>query len=124
MGMEVLWIRNTDGKKDVMLTFAFVSLSIVLIKVLFGGIPFEILGSTYMLTPIDAATIGALLTPTLVAYVGRRYTDRKFRDENFDGIDDREEMTDDVAPDYHHLVVGDDDPLPRPMNGAQDGFLR
>lgn len=115
MGMEVLWMRNTEGKKDAMLTFSVVALSAVLIKVMLGGIPFEIHGTTYMLTPIDASTIGALLTPTLLAYAGRRYTDKKYRLGNFNPTDDGDGTTD-APPDYSHLVVGDDDPTPRPMS--------
>lgn len=74
-----------------MLTFSVVALTVVVVKVLFGGINFKFGGETYSMLPIDAATIGALLTPTLTAYVARRYTDKKFVDKNGDGIDDAEQ---------------------------------
>jgi hypothetical protein len=109
----MFWMKNTNGKQDTTLTFAVVSLTIVLIKVLFGGVPFEIAGDTYMLLPIDAGTIGALLTPTLTAYVARRYTDKKFVDRNNDGIDDREEVRE-----YRRRYRDEEreyEPLPRPM---------
>lgn len=87
MNMKWLWIENSDGVKDTMLTFSVVAMTLVVTKVLFGGIGFVIAGQTYTLTPIDPATIGALLTPTLTAYVARRYTDKKF-DTDGDGIAD------------------------------------
>jgi hypothetical protein len=86
--MRWVWIENSEGKKDTMLTFAVASILVVLFKVLFGGIDFHIKGETYTFLPIDAGTIGALLTPTLTAYVARRYTDAKFTDSNQNGIDD------------------------------------
>jgi hypothetical protein len=70
------WMKNTDGERDAILTMAFIGFIVVLIKVLLSGV--VIGGKDLSLGSIDAATIGAVLAPTLGAYVARRYTDRKF----------------------------------------------
>lgn len=91
MNMKWLWIENSDGKKDTMLSFAVVAFIVILFKVLFGGSEWTIGKEVWKILPIDAATIGALLTPTLGAYVMRRYTDRKFIDTNNNGVNDEDE---------------------------------
>jgi hypothetical protein len=91
MNVGWVWIKNSDGKPDTMLSFALVAFILVFVKVLLGGVALHIAGQVYTLTPIDAGTIGALLTPTLTAYVARRYTDRKFIDANNNGINDDDE---------------------------------
>ena len=62
-----------DKKEDAMLTMAFMTLIVVLLKVVLGGV---VIGAVNF-GGIDSATIAALLTPTLGAYVVRRYTDSK-----------------------------------------------
>lgn len=91
MNMKWIWIENSDGKKDTMLTFAVATLIVVLFKVLFGGSEWKIFDEVWKILPIDAGTIGALLTPTLTAYVARRYTDAKFIDANNNGVNDADE---------------------------------
>lgn len=68
----LLWIKNTDGKEDAMLTMAFITLFVVLLKVALGGVVVGVVS----FGGIDSGTIAALLTPTLGAYVARRYTDK------------------------------------------------
>ena len=87
MDIKWFWFENSEGKPDTMLSFAIMAFALVFVKVLIGGIPFHIAGETYTMLPIDAGTIGALLTPTLTAYVARRYTDKKF-DTDGDGVAD------------------------------------
>lgn len=67
--MSNLWIRNEHGKPSFTLTAAVVTLIVVLVKTLLGGVSFAgiVFGA-----PLDAGTIAALLTPTLGAYVVRR----------------------------------------------------
>lgn len=70
----LLWIKNTDGKEDAMLTMAFMALLVVLIKVSLSGV---VVGAANFGIGPDASMVAALLTPTLSAYVARRYTDKK-----------------------------------------------
>lgn len=68
-----MWIKNpgTD-KRDTMLTLAIIGFVVVLIKTILSGV--EINGVTF--GTIDSGMIAAILTPTLGAYVARRYTDK------------------------------------------------
>jgi hypothetical protein len=75
--MKLPWIDNTAGKPDAMLTMGLMGFVVVLLKVLLGGMTVALAGKSLTLGTIDAGTIGAVLTPTLGAYVARRYTDRK-----------------------------------------------
>lgn len=68
-----LWIKNTDGKPDAMLTFATAAFLFVLFKLFFNGAEIE----GYDFGTIDSDQIAAVLGPTFLAYVGRRYTDAK-----------------------------------------------
>lgn len=76
--MKLPWIQNTDGKPDAMLTFSVLSLGFVLAKFLVAGTTLAILGHSIDFGQTDGASIAAILTPTLGAYVTRRYTDRKY----------------------------------------------
>jgi hypothetical protein len=91
MDMKWIWIENSDGKKDTMLTFATVAFIVVLFKVLFGGSEWTIGHEVWKILPIDAAMVTAIVGPPLTAYVARRYTDRKFIDANNNGINDEDE---------------------------------
>lgn len=75
--MKLPWIDNTSGRPDAMLTMGVVGFFTVLLKILLGGITVAVAGKTLTVGTIDAGTIGAILTPTLGAYVARRYTDRR-----------------------------------------------
>lgn len=75
--MRIPWIKNTSGKKDAMLTFAVMAFVTVLFKVIAGGLAVSFGEKVFTVGTIDASTIGALLTPTFVAYVARRHTDRR-----------------------------------------------
>lgn len=69
----MIWIDNTDGKPDAVLTMAFIGFVVVLVKLILSGVTLGNLG----FGTIDAPMIGAVLGPTLSAYVLRRYTDRR-----------------------------------------------
>lgn len=58
-----------------MLTVAIVSLVVVLGKVLFSGVVLTLAGQSVTFGTIDAMSIAAILTPTLSAYVARKYSD-------------------------------------------------
>lgn len=87
-----MWIKNTDGKKDAVLTMTLMGFLVILAKVLLGGVEIEVAGAKYAFGTIDGAVVAAVLTPTLGAYVARRYTDRKYNvDLNNNGVIDPEE---------------------------------
>lgn len=88
-------LTNTDGKKDAVLTMTVVTLAVVLVRVLFAGVKLTVAGVVLDVGPIDSGLVAALLTPTLGAYVARRYTERKFAvDLNGNGKIDPEEKVD------------------------------
>ena len=73
------WMKNTNGKPDSMLTFAFIAFSVVTLNILlatFGRISFK--GFEIGLQAMDAATMTAYLGASFTAYVSRRWTDRKY----------------------------------------------
>lgn len=67
------WISHPKTKEpDAMLTLSVYSLAVVLFKFFFSEMSF---GSTTF-GQLDASTVAALLTPTLSAYVVRKYHDQ------------------------------------------------
>lgn len=67
-----MWIKHPrSGKADTMLTLAVVSVLAVLGKFLLNGVA---IGSVTLGT-VDAGLVAAMLTPTLGAYVARKYSD-------------------------------------------------
>ncbi len=73
------WIKNTAGKPDAMLTFAFLAFSVVTLNVLlatFGRVSYK--EFELGLQPMDAAAMTAYLAATFTAYVTRRWTDKKY----------------------------------------------
>jgi hypothetical protein len=61
-------LRNSRGRPDALLTFAAGAVVVAFVKVLLHGV--VAFGMTF--GSIDAATIAALLTPTLGAYTAKR----------------------------------------------------
>lgn len=74
---RTIWMTNTAGKSDAVLTMAFVGFLVVIFKVLLSGMKLPFFGAEIAFGTIDPAMIGAILTPTLGCYVARRYTDAK-----------------------------------------------
>lgn len=74
-----IWIRNTDGKGDAVLTMTLWCLVVILVKLVFSGFSLTVGTWTVGAGNIDAGIIAALLSPTLGAYVARRYTDKMHR---------------------------------------------
>jgi len=73
------WIKNTAGKPDAMLTFAFLAFSVVTLNILlatFGRISYKEFEIGFQ--SMDAAAMTAYLAATFTAYVTRRWTDRKY----------------------------------------------
>lgn len=97
-----IWIKNSAGKPDAMLTFAVIAFLTVVFKFLFAGFATSIAGHDVSFGSVDAGTIAALLTPTLGAYVARRHSDVKYS-AGPDGID------------------GTDDDVPEPAHSPKEG---
>lgn len=77
----MFWIKNTSGKKDAMLTFAFLAFSVVTLNILlatFGRISWN--GFEISFQSMDAAAMTAYLGATFTAYVSRRWTDSKYNE--------------------------------------------
>jgi hypothetical protein len=75
-----IWLKNTDGKRDAMLTFATVSFAIVTIVYLLSSIDeikYKDLHIDFNLVPIDAMSL--YLASTFSAYVARKWTDVKYK---------------------------------------------
>ena len=75
----MFWIKNTSGKKDAMLTFAFLAFSVVTLNILlatFGRVSWNSFEISFQ--SMDAAAMTAYLGATFTAYVSRRWTDSKY----------------------------------------------
>jgi len=76
-----MWIKNTSGKKDAMLTFATIAFLVATANVLLSTIGSLSTGSfDISFQPLDAAIMSTYLGVAFSAYVGRRWTDRKYID--------------------------------------------
>ena len=70
-----MWIKNTDGKKDAMLTFATLAFLTVTVSILLGTLgDVSIAGHSIHFTTIDAGVASIYLAATFTAYVSRRWT--------------------------------------------------
>lgn len=74
------WMLNSQGKPDSMLTLGVVSLAVILFKFFLS----EMSVGPIVFGQLDGSVIAAILTPTLGAYVMRRYTDSKQKDSSND----------------------------------------
>lgn len=93
--MQMPWLKDRDGKQDPILTFATLSVSVVLFKLIFQGASLAWPPHfTFVVNGIDATVIGAILLPTLGAYVSNKYVAYNYHpdyvkmkvDVNGDGI--------------------------------------
>lgn len=106
-----MWIKNTKGKPDAMLTFAVIAFAVVILNVFlatFGTV--TIFGATVTFTALSAGTITALLGPTLTAYVGRRFTGAAYPGVKFDWPPEGAGQ-DGVDPQPEELPAGAMEPL-------------
>ena len=74
-----MWIKNTSGKKDAMLTFAIISFVVITLNIFlstFGGLTFG--EFTVDFTTLDSSVMAVYLGATFTAYVSRRWTDKKY----------------------------------------------
>lgn len=76
MNLKFPWLNHPRSEqKDTMLTFSAFAVLAALIKFLTNGVSITIAGYTLNCGTVDAALIGAILTPTLGAYVIRKFKD-------------------------------------------------
>ena len=74
-----MWIKNTSGKKDAMLTFAVIAFAVVTFNVLLATLNNVSHGGwSISFEPMEAATLTAYLGATFGAYVSRRWTTAKY----------------------------------------------
>lgn len=64
-----MFIRDTSGNRSMTATLAYVAFAIVMLKFLLNGMTV----GAWSFGTIDAASIAAVLTPTLGAYTARRW---------------------------------------------------
>lgn len=76
------WVKNTDGKPDAVLTFALVGFVVVILKVALTGVVLTFANSSYAFGAIGSDEIAAILTPTLGAYVLKKYVTVKQTEVN------------------------------------------
>lgn len=75
-----MWINNTEGKPDAMLTFATVAFIAVTLNILLatiGQVNYD--GHSVTFTSLDSGTMGVYLAATFSAYVSRRLTDKVYK---------------------------------------------
>jgi hypothetical protein len=72
------WIKNTDGRPDAVLTFASAAVFVVLARLTFAGLEINLGNIKWVIQTIDGTTIGAVLLPTLGAYVSNKYVNLNF----------------------------------------------
>lgn len=92
-----MWIKNEKGIPSATLTFATLAVFIVLAKFIISGLTVSASDKFNVdFGKLDAALVGAILAPTLGAYVARRYTNKKFAPTDTDNATNDEENTDDI----------------------------
>lgn len=74
-----MWIKNTSGKKDAMLTFAAFSFLIVTLNVFLSTFDTITIGTTTLVfKALDSSIMAVYLGSTFTAYISRRWTDVKY----------------------------------------------
>jgi C4-dicarboxylate transporter len=74
-----MWVKNTSGKKDAMLTFATFSFAVVTLNILLSTISSLSIGDkVFEFQLMDSAAMATYLAATFSAYVTRRWTDKKY----------------------------------------------
>ena len=74
-----MWLTNTKGKKDAMLTFATISFGVVTANLLLSTFTGLNIGDfSVEFQSLDTGVMGTYLGATFKAYVSRRWTDEKY----------------------------------------------
>jgi len=73
------WFKNSNGKKDAMLTFATISFIVVTFSIALSSISEINIGDFRIsFIPLEAGLASIYIGATFTAYVTRKYTDKKF----------------------------------------------
>ena len=87
-----MWLKNTDGKPDAMLTFATVAFLAVTLNILFATVGTISYGENSIdFQTLDSGTMGVYLAATFTAYVSRRLTDRHYTSGSEPEVDSESE---------------------------------
>lgn len=77
-----LWIKHPrTGTESATLTFSVYSLVICLGKFLLNGVQIEIMDKSFNFGTVDSTLIAAILTPTLLSYVSKKFSPNKTTEE-------------------------------------------
>ena len=69
-----MWIKNSNGRKDAILTFLTLAMVAVLGRYVFGGITFPLWGENVLAIPVFESTPAMVLLGALLpAYIARRH---------------------------------------------------
>lgn len=76
-----MWIKNTQGNPDAMLTFALFSWLIITINLLLSTVANISFGDVQIqFEALDSSIMAVYLGATFTAYVTRRHTDKMYKD--------------------------------------------
>lgn len=76
--MPNLWIRHPrTGSQSATLSFAVYSLVICLGKFLLNGVTIEVMDKSINFGTVDSTLVAAILTPTLLSYVSKKFSPNK-----------------------------------------------
>lgn len=74
-----MWVKNTSGKKDAMLTFALISFLVITLNIFLASFGNINAGDfTVHFQSLDSSVMAVYLGATFSAYVSRRWTDKKY----------------------------------------------
>jgi len=80
-----MWIKNTKGRPDAMLTIALIAFAVVVFNVILATLgTLTVAGVSFTFVAMDSGTMAAFLAPTLSAYVGRRWTTAAYSTDETD----------------------------------------
>lgn len=75
---KLTWLKNTKGKPDAMLTFAFFAFVVVTLNIMLSSISMLTFGMyTVSFQALDSSVMAVYLGATFTAYVSRRWTDAR-----------------------------------------------
>ncbi len=74
-----MWLKNTEGKKDAMLTFAAIGFVVATLNIILGSLGTITIGSlSFDPKFLSSDLMAVYLGSTFTSYCMRKYTDKKF----------------------------------------------